>query len=193
MRDRRAVRVAVVLAVLALGACAVPGARSSGKAKLGAEGMALTAADVEGPANPAVANRVAVGAFDGGELAKAWPDEAAAFQAAVPESLRVAGMLAPAPGAPLSVETRLLEAGHTGDWDVTVTLKLRYTVRETRSGGVVIDEVVTTSHVAGASDSLAGTIRRRLATDGAARKNLAALVRRLNTIQRKAPAAAPAQ
>jgi hypothetical protein len=55
----------------------------------------------------------------------------------------------------------------------------------------VIDEVVTATHVATAGDALVGLSRHVLAVEGSARKNVAALVKRLNTIQRKAPAAAP--
>lgn len=192
MKIGRGLWAALLCGALALGGCAVPA--SGEKRKLGDEGMALGAADVPAPPSPAVAGAVAVGAFDGGPVEKAYPEESAAFRAALPVSLKVAGLLAPGPGAPLSLETRLLDAVGVGrGLDVTVTLKVRYLVRETKTGGVVIDEVATTSHTAGASDSLSGELRRRLATDGAGRKSLAALVSRLNAIQRKAPAAAPAQ
>lgn len=178
-------------AALLATACAVQG---GARRKFGDEGMAITAADLEAPTSPSVAGAVAVGAFDGGTVAQAYPEEAESFRSALPQSLRVAGLLSADAAAPLAVETRLVEAAAGGEgFQTTVTLKVRYTVKETRSGGVVIDELVTTSHTATGSDSLAGSIRRRLATEASARKSFVALVKRLNSIQRKAPAAAPAQ
>jgi hypothetical protein len=49
--------------------------------------------------------------------------------------------------------------------------------------------VITATHVATTGDALVGATRHVLAIEGSARKNLAALVTRLNTIQRKVPAA----
>jgi hypothetical protein len=155
--------------------------------------MTIAPADVAGPPSPAVARAIAVGPVTGGRRSMSSIDDAE-LRAALVESLRAAGMLAEAPGAPLTLEARIVEVGKgegSGTFDSSVRTEIRYTVREARSGGAVIDEVVTATHVATAGDALVGSTRHVLAVEGSARKNVAALVKRLNTIQRKAPAAAP--
>jgi hypothetical protein len=138
-----------------------------------------------------VARAVAVGEVTGGKRSMNSIDDAA-LRAALVESLRSAGLLAEGPGAPLVVDARILEVGTgegSGVFDSSVKTVIRYTVKETRSGGAVIDEVITATHVATTGDALVGATRHVLAIEGSARKNLAALVTRLNTIQRKVPAA----
>jgi hypothetical protein len=152
--------------------------------------MAVPASELQEPASAAVARAVAVGDVTGGKRTMSSIDDAA-LRAALVDSLRTAGLLAEGPGAALSVDAHIVEVGTGeggGTFDSSVKTVIRYTVRETRSRGVVIDEVVTATHVATAGDALVGAQRHTLAVEGSARKNLAALVKRLNTIQRKAPA-----
>lgn len=165
-------------ALALLSACITP---ASGKT------MAITTAELEGPASPAIAGTVAVGQVTGGKGSVGSIGDAP-FREALVESLRTAGILCEAPSAPLSVDARILEVGHgegASTFNSSVRSEIRYTVRETRSGGLVIDDVISVTHVATTSDALVGATRHVIAVEGSARRNLAALVKRLNSIERK--------
>jgi hypothetical protein len=158
-----------------------------------ARGMTVTAADLKGPASPDVAGAVAVGQVSGGkETNPAWKSNIgdAQFREALVESLRATGLLSDRPDAPLSVQATLVSVDQPFlGFDMKVTSVVRYTVRETRSGTVVIDEPITAEHTATVSDAFYGPSRLKLANEGSARKNIAALVDRLNAV-RKTPAPA---
>ncbi len=162
-----------------------------------AHGMTVQPADLKGPPSPAVASAVGVGQVTGGKESGAFsgPEISdAPFRDALVESLRLAGLLNPSPDAPLAVSAAILNVDKPSfGFSFTVNAAVRYTVRERRSGAVVIDEQVATEHTAGMGDTFVGETRMRLALEGAARKSIAALVARLNTIRRTGapPAAAP--
>jgi hypothetical protein len=176
----RAARLLLACSALALASACAEGAS--------ARGMTITAADLRGPTSPDVAGAVAVGPVSGGkETNPAWKSniDDASFREALQESLRVAGLLSPRPDAPLAVSATIVNLDQPMmGFSLTVTSVVRYTVRETRSGAVVIDEQITADHTATVGDAFNGTTRLKLANEGSARKNIARLVERLNTIRK---------
>ncbi|HEY6098912.1 MAG TPA: hypothetical protein VIW03_05755 [Anaeromyxobacter sp.] len=160
-----------------------------------AVGMTLTQQDLAGPPSPAVAGLVAVGNVTGGEETNPATTPKIAdgpFREALQASLRLAGLLSDQPNPPLVVSATLVKLDQPMfALDMTVTSVVRYTVREARTGAVVIDEEITAAHTATVGQAFAGTTRLQLANEGSARKNIALLVKRLNTIRKNAPAAAP--
>lgn len=180
-RTRRALLAASLLALLS--ACA-QGAT--------AKGMIVTPADLRSAPNPALAGAVSVAEVGGGrETNPMWTSQidAASFREALVESLRGAGLLAEKDGAPLALQVRIvaLDQPLVG-FDMTVTSVVRYTVREVRTGAVLLDEDVTAAHRATVGDAFVGSKRLRLANEGSARKNIAALLERLNAIRVEAAA-----
>jgi hypothetical protein len=182
----RATRLLPLCAALLLASACAEGAS--------ARGMTITPADLKAPASPDVAGAVGVGQVAGGkETNPAWKSNIgdAEFREALQESLRLAGLLCDRPDAPLAVQATLVKIDQPSfGFDMKVTSVVRYTVK-TRSGAVVIDEEITAEHTATVGDAFAGSTRLRLANEGSARRNIAALVDRINTI-RKGGAAAPA-
>jgi hypothetical protein len=160
-----------------------------------ARGMTLGAGELKGPPSAAVASAFAVGEVSGGQETTSSSHTRIAdapFREALRESLRIAGLLSERPDAPLSVGATLVEQNvQTFGFSLTAGSVVRYMIRETRSGAAVIDETISTTHTATVSDAFNAETRIRLAVEGAARNSLAALVQRLNTIQRKGAAAPP--
>lgn len=158
-----------------------------------ARAMTITTADLKGPASPDVAGAIAVGAVSGGRETNpaGKPGIAdAAFREALQESLKLAGLLCERPDAPLSVTATIVNLDQpVFGLNLTVTSIVRYAVR-TRSGAVVIDEEIKAEHTATFNEAFSGTTRIKLASEGSARNNIAALVGRLNTIRRGGAAAA---
>jgi hypothetical protein len=185
MRARLANLVLVCAAALAAG-CITP---ASGKK------MAVPGADL-GPGSPAIAKAVEVGQVTGGKDSFVSIKDAELRDALI-ETLRTGGFLAEGQGAPLVLDVQIVKVGDgsgASTFNSEVQTDFRYTIKETRSGGLVIDEVISATFAATPSDALIGATRHVMAVEGSARKNLAALVKRLNTIQRKgAPSAAATQ
>lgn len=183
---RAPIRTALLSCTLALASACAEGAT--------ARGMTVTPADLKGPASPSVSSSVGVGKVSGGkETNPAWKSniDNGPFMDALRESLRLAGLLSDRPDAPLSVDAALVSVDSpTFGFDLTVTSVVRYTVREARTGAVVIDEEIRATHTATVSDAFYGPTRLQLANEGSARKNIALLVQRLNTIRKNAPAPA---
>lgn len=160
-----------------------------------AKGMTLTSADLGAPPSPALAGAVEVAEVGGGrETSPLWTSQIddASFREALVESLRLAGLLSEGGGAPLALHARLvkLEQPFMG-FDMTVTSIVHYTVKDARTGAVLIDEDVAAAHTATMGDAFVGATRLKLANEGSARKNIAALVQRLKAIQVVAPAGKP--
>jgi hypothetical protein len=158
--------------------------------------MSLQAADLKGPPSAAVASAVAVGDVSGGQettITSGARIADASFRDALVESLRLAGLLSEGPDAPLSVGATIVQVSAPSfGFDMTTTSVVRYVVRERRSGAVVIDDTITSEHTATMGDAFVGETRARLSVEGSARKSIAAIVQRLNSIQRKGPAPAAA-
>ena len=60
--------------------------------------------------------------------------------------------------------------------DMTVTTHVRYTLKDTQSGSVVLDKMLVASYTATVGDAFVGAKRLRLANEGAAKENLRSLV-----------------
>lgn len=159
-----------------------------------AKGMTLTPADLSGPPDPGLANAVGIAEVGGGQetnpMFSSKIDDAS-FRAALVESLRLAGLLCETENAPLVLQARLvrLEQPLLG-FDMTVTSVVHYTVRDARTGEALVDEDVAAAHTATLGDAFYGPTRLRLANEGSARRNIAALVARLKAIRVVAPAVA---
>lgn len=156
-----------------------------------AKGMTIDPADIKSKPAPGLAGSVSVAQVGGGtETHPLWTSKIddASFHAALVESLRVAGLLSEKEGSPLALQVRLVKLDQPFmGFNMTVTSVVHYTVKDTRSGATVIDEDITAAHTATVGDAFAGVTRLRLANEGSARKNIAALIERLNAI-RVAPA-----
>ncbi len=176
----------VIFALALLSACA-QGAT--------AKGMTVNPADVASKPGPGLAGAVAVADVAGGretDPAMASDIDDASFREALVESLRAVGLLAEKEGAPLALEARIRKLDRpTFGFNMTVTSVVHYTVKDARSGTKIIDEDITAEHTATVGDAFAGVTRLRLANEGSARKNIAALIERLNAIGVSPPRAVP--
>ena len=158
-----------------------------------AKGMTVTPADLRSAPNPALAGAVAVSEVAGGkDTHPLWTSQIddASFHSALVESLRAVGLLCEKEGAPLALQARLVKLDQPFmGFNMTVTSIVHYTVKDARSGATIIDEDVTAAHTATVGDAFYGVTRLRLANEGSARKNIAALIERLNAIGVTPPAA----
>lgn len=154
-----------------------------------AQGMTVTPADLRSPPNPGLAGSVAVSDVAGGqETHPLWTSQIddAAFREALLASLRSVGFLSERGDAPLALQVRLVKLDQPlFGFNMTVTSVVHYTVKDVRNGAVLIDEDVTAEHTATMGDAFVGTKRLQLANEGSARKNIAALIERMNQISVK--------
>ncbi len=151
-----------------------------------AKGMTITPADLRSPPNPRLAGSVAISDVAGGrETHPLWTSQIddAAFREALLESLRAVGFLSERGDAPLALQVRLVKLDQPLiGFNMTVTSVVHYTVRDVRTGAVLIDDDVAAEHTATMGDAFVGVKRLQLANEGSARKNIAALIERLNQI-----------
>jgi hypothetical protein len=162
-----------------------------------AKGMVVPAAMAKPPANPALAGAVWLGMVEGGQATTSQTGAQIsddAFREAIEESLRSAGLFSNRPDAPLTVTATLVRLERPRDGaEITATSVVRWAVRETRSGKVVLDETVTAAHTASRGDALRSDTRARVAVEGSARKNIAELLQRLEMLSWTEPGAAEAR
>ena len=64
----------------------------------------------------------------------------------------------------------------------TVSVEMGWTLTNAETGAVVWRESIKSSHTAGATDAFAGTTRLRMATEGAARDNIATGLAKLSAL-----------
>jgi hypothetical protein len=160
-----------------------------------AQGMTVKAADIPGSPSPQVAKSVAVTQVVGGEATDALGTsqiDNPEFKKALVRSLRAAGLLSADahPKYVVSADIMFVKQPYFGV-DMTVTSRIRYTLKEASTGAVVFSEEVVARFTATMGDSLVGTQRLRLANEGSARKSIAALIAKLNA-SGKAAAVVPA-
>jgi hypothetical protein len=183
MTANRTGRALLLSCALALGSACAEGAT--------ARGMTVTPDDLRSPTNPGLAGQFAVSEVAGGtETNPMWKSQIddVSFREALVESLRAAGLLSTGPDAPLAVQARLVKLEQPFlAFDMTVTSVVHYTVKDVRSGAVLIDEDVTAAHTAKVSEAFVGVTRLKLANEGSARRNIAALIERLKQIRVAAP------
>jgi hypothetical protein len=159
-----------------------------------AKGMAISPGDVKG-ASPALTRSVWLGMVDGGQQTTSQTGAQIsddAFREAIEQSLRRVGLFSDRPDAPLTVTATLvsLQRPRSGA-EITATSVVRWAVRETRSGKLVLEDTVTAAHTASAADAVRTETRVRVAVEGAARKSITALVQKLQALEWTEPAAQP--
>lgn len=64
-------------------------------------------------------------------------------------------------------------------FDMTVTTRIRYTLVDTQTNQVLLEEVIAAPHTATTGDAFVGTTRLRLANEGSAKKNIQNFLDRL--------------
>lgn len=115
-----------------------------------------------------------------------WTSEIAGadFQVALRQSLDNAGLLSQANQAPLSLSANLLRVDQPMfGLDFTVTTVVEYVLVDKASGAVLLRETLTTPYTAGVGDAFVAVKRLRLANEGAAKENIAALLKRLGALK----------
>lgn len=149
-----------------------------------AQGMTVKAADIAGPASPDVAKSVAVSDVVGGEATDVFGAsqiDNPEFKKALVRSLRAAGLLSETPNAKFAVSADIVFVKQPfAGLNMTVTSRIRYTLRDAKTGAVIFTEEVVAPFTAKPSDSIVGTARLRLANEGSARKSIAMLIAKLN-------------
>jgi hypothetical protein len=161
-----------------------------------AQGMTVKAADITGPASPDVAKSVAVREVEGGEATDAWGTsqiDNPEFKKALVRSLQAAGLLSTDPNPKYVVSADLVSLKQPfAAFNMTVTSRVRYTLKDAKSGAVIFSEEVAAQFTAKPSDSLIGVQRLRLANEGSARKSIAILIQKLNASGKSIGNAKPA-
>lgn len=109
--------------------------------------------------------------------------EGSDFRAALSQSLDNAGLLSTSSAAPFALRANLLKVDQPlFGLDFEVTAEVEYTLIENASGKVLLREKLRTPFTAGVGDSFVAVKRLRLANEGAAKENIAALLKRLSEL-----------
>ncbi|WP_256657372.1 hypothetical protein [Pseudomonas sp. 2FE] len=107
-----------------------------------------------------------------------------AFQAALHQSLNNAGLLSASSQAPFALRAKLQRVDQPlFGLDFEVTTEVEYTLVDNVSGKVLFREVVRAPFTAGVGDAFYGVKRLRLANEGSAKENIAALLKRLSVLK----------
>jgi hypothetical protein len=157
-----------------------------------AQGMAVKMGEVK-PAAPEVASSIEIHDVTGGrETDPAAQSEVSneAFKNALLASLKTAGLLAESNASRFKVRVSILGLRQPMvALDMTVTATVRYVIIDTKSGAQLLDEVISTPYTARIGDAFIGVTRLRLANEGAARKNIAGFIEKVNTTKLGQPGA----
>lgn len=172
-------------------ACLLPLATTTGCASgATAAGMTVTPAELVAPANAEARAAYRVGAVGGGEETNPlWTSQVGSneFREALVASLRAAGLLGDGQ-ARYELKAMLMELKQPFlGFDMTVTATVQYAVTDATTGQVVLSEQVVTPHTATVGDAFVGATRLKLANEGAVRKNIAELVKRLGAARLPGP------
>ncbi len=120
----------------------------------------------------------------GEETNPLWTSEISsdAFQKAIEQSLEGAGLLGNAGRYKLSAQLIGVDQPMFGI-NFEVTTKVKYSLIDTQSGAVVMDELVEASHTATIGDAFVAVTRLRLANEGAGKKNIEGLLQKLSQLR----------
>ena len=162
----------LILALAAgLGACA-------SASKPGAMVAPVAQQNIIGDDSPA-RQAITVAEVKGGkETNPLWTSEVsnADFAEALRQSLAAHAMLAAADGRyVLAAELQKLKQPFAG-FDMTVTATVRYTLTDSATGAVLIDEVVETPYTAKMGDAFVGVKRLQLANEGSIKANISKII-----------------
>ena len=149
-----------------------------------AQGMTVKTADVK-PAAPEVASSLEIQDVTGGEESDSWATSIsnADFKSALIASMSSASLLSTANAARFKVRVTLVSLDLDQRFlgvDMKVTASVRYVVVDAKSGAGIMNEVITTAFTGELRHSAIGTTSLRLACEGAARKNLAGFIEKVN-------------
>lgn len=127
-------------------------------------------------------NAIDVGSVTGGSKTNPlWKSEVSNenFQAALQQSLELHAMAGMGHGRyVLNAQLLDLDQPFVG-FDSTVTATVRYTLISNQDNSTKFDETIKTPYTANFSDAFVGVERLRLANEGAIRKNIDALIKKL--------------
>jgi hypothetical protein len=150
------------------------------EARTGAMTVAVTPDTVIGGSSP-LRNAIRVGTVTGGsETNPLWKSNVSNenFRAALEQSLALHAMRAPDQGRYL-VNVGLVSLDRPFGFGMTATAKVHYIVIAASSRSVRLDTIIESPYTANFSDAFMGVERIRLATEGAMRENIDALIKRL--------------
>lgn len=176
---RHKISLVAILTVLLLGGCATPAAIDQMASK---QSPLLVQ-----PQSPALKRSVVVRDVTGGrETNPLWTSQVSsdAFRRALEDSLRTGGVLGGGSGTRFSLVADLvrLEQPLFGA-SMTVSSQVRYSLVEAASGKEVYGRVIDASYTAAWSAAFLGSERLRIATEGAVRENIEALMKDLSTLR----------
>lgn len=149
----------------------------------------MTVADTQAQSqtySPALKENVQVSDVEGGKKTNPmWTSEIDGpdFKAALSDSLNKAGLLSAAGNAPYTLKAKLVRVDQpVFGMDFKVTSDVEYSLIDNASGKEIFREVLSTPYTATVSDAFVGVTRLRLANEGSARENIAALLKRLSAL-----------
>lgn len=165
-------------------AIALTGCASSAKI----EGMTVSDSQAQTlPFDKPLHDNLLISEVNGGESTNPlWTSEidGSAFQSALQQSLVNAGLLSSSSQAPYVLHANLLRVDQPMfGLDFKVTTEVEYSLVESAGGKVLFREVLRTPFTAGIGDAFFGVKRLRLANEGAAKENIAALLKRLSALK----------
>lgn len=152
----------------------------------GATVAGMTTQPTTATASGQLAGKIGLARTSGGkETHPLWTSQvdAASFEQALKDSLRSSSLLAPSQGAYVLKPTLHALQQPLFGLDMTVTADVHYILREKATGKDMLDETIRSSHTAKVGDAFVGTTRLRLANEGAIRKNIEQLIKRLGELQ----------
>ena len=120
----------------------------------------------------------------GNETNPAWTSEISseAFLGAVKESLAEQGLLSEDGKYQLEVKMININQPLFGI-DMTVTTHVQYSLTDTKSNSIIMDELIVAPHTATMGDAFVGVKRLRLANEGAGKKNIELFLKKLSTLK----------
>ena len=171
------------LLCLSLFSLVLTGCASSAKI----DGMTVDEAQARGNTySSALQDNLQVKEVQGGEETNPlWTSEIGGveFQGALEQSLGNAGLLSNDENAPYTLRAKLLRVDQPlFGLDFEVTSEVEYSLIDNASGQELFRETLRTPFTAGVGDAFIAVKRLRLANEGSARENIAALLKRLSAL-----------
>ncbi|OOZ39599.1 hypothetical protein BOW53_10970 [Solemya pervernicosa gill symbiont] len=133
----------------------------------------------------ALKNGVEVASVTGGEETNpAWTSEIGneEFSGAVKQSLASQGLLAETGRYQLQIELKEVDQPMFG-FDMTVTTHVRYVLTDSQNSTVIFDDTLAAAHTATVSDAFVAIKRLQMANEGAGKKNIEALLKKLSELK----------
>jgi hypothetical protein len=152
-----------------------------------AQGMAVRSADLKGPAAGELATAIAIDEVSGGGAGtdvSGMPSVSNEdLKTALINSLQTAGLFSQSTAPRFKLKAKLLSflgEKAAGTFDTAVSATIHYTVSDVESGRVIFNEAIQVTHTARQGESAIEITRVRIAMEGAARKNIATFIEKIN-------------